>query len=391
VSQKAQRSFEVGWFGERCQLHGRVDEKARSSRGKVSGLRESGQLFGDCGFVPKKSFAEFQVRREIPKGTIEEVIGLDRFAAKPPEYLPAIRRFLAAGVSPDEKLQELAPMTVSPMTRSFSPGSNQQLCRGRKPGMRSDGSGASVSHAMGATALFFGVVVFIAGCGGPSTTTPTVEKKPTSSVPSAPLKPSTAEEETPPPVETAVATTSTATGASTPRTLPQVLLSQTMRQSCVVWVGDLFPGGRLTDLSGEQKLVREQFGPRLTVVLFWSTGGSQLGQLAAQTLLADLEHDVAQAFANDGLRAIAINVGDPPEVVKAVAAAADTKLPVLLDAAKAYFALVAREYLPRIYLLDSQGRVLWLDLQFSEFAGPTREKLLQAIQVALSMPESRSP
>ncbi|MFH1924704.1 MAG: hypothetical protein ABIP48_33040, partial [Planctomycetota bacterium] len=52
----------------------------------------------------------------------------------------------------------------------------------------------------------------------------------------------------------------------------------------------------------------------------------------------------------------------------------------LLDPDGALFARVATEKLPRVYLLDADGKVLWFDLEFSR---TTRDNLVQALQVAL--------
>jgi PAS domain-containing protein len=141
----------------------------------------------------------------------------------------------------------------------------------------------------------------------------------------------------------------------------------------------------LTDLAGQSHFVRELFGSKLTVVLFFSAGESRLSRLAAQNLLADIQQEIAQPFASDGLKVLAIHVGEAsPAVTEAVQAAGIT-FPVLVDRNRAYFALVARQYLPRIYLVNQEGKILWLDLGFTELTGRTREQLLQAVQAALAI------
>jgi PAS domain-containing protein len=110
--------------------------------------------------------------------------------------------------------------------------------------------------------------------------------------------------------------------------------------------------------------------------------------LAAQNLLTDLQEEIAKPFASDGLQVLAIHVGDDDPALKKLVADSGITFPVLVDRNRAYFALVAREYLPRIYLLDGQGKILWLDLAFSELSGTTRENLLQAVQAALALTPS---
>ena len=55
--------------------------------------------------------------------------------------------------------------------------------------------------------------------------------------------------------------------------------------------------------------------------------------------------------------------------------------PVLLDPKGAYFAQLAKDRrMPRTYLIDANGRILWFDVEYSRF---TRRDLVQSIRVAL--------
>lgn len=202
---------------------------------------------------------------------------------------------------------------------------------------------------------------------GPAATQPTEVVQPAPTVPSTTI--TTPAPPSPPPKPT----------------VPPVMLSQSLRASCVLWVGDTLPGGRLTDLSGQPVGIREQLGERLTVVAFWSAEGTRLARLAAQKLLVDLQEEVARPFASDGVRVLAIHVGELDQEGRELVEKSGISYPVLVDAKRAYFALVARGYLPRIYLLDQRGRVLWLDLNFTELSGKTRDDLILAIQAALSL------
>lgn len=166
--------------------------------------------------------------------------------------------------------------------------------------------------------------------------------------------------------------------------IPQVQLSESMQASCVVRVGDVMPGGRLPDATGKPQLIRDLFGTQLTVVCFFSAGDSPLVALAAERLVADLQKHVALPLAAQGVGVVGIEVGDSPEQLGAVLQKVNPSFPLLLDQQKAYFALVAKEMLPRVYLLDRSGRVLWFDLSFTELAGQVRKNLLQAIAVALA-------
>jgi hypothetical protein len=81
------------------------------------------------------------------------------------------------------------------------------------------------------------------------------------------------------------------------------------------------------------------------------------------------------------VRVIGICVGDPPEIVQEQAAKVRAAFPILLDPKGEYFAKLAKDKrMPRTYLLDSGGRILWFDVQFSN---STRRELVQSIRVAL--------
>jgi len=74
-------------------------------------------------------------------------------------------------------------------------------------------------------------------------------------------------------------------------------------------------------------------------------------------------------------------VGDPLEEARRYVAEAKATFPNLLDPKGEYFAKIASERkMPRTYLLDAQGKVLWFDLEYSNTA---RRDLVQGIEVAL--------
>jgi len=158
--------------------------------------------------------------------------------------------------------------------------------------------------------------------------------------------------------------------------MPEVRLPEMLKETCVVGVGDLMPDAPLDVLGGEQQQLSSQLGPRLTVMFFWESDN-----LYAQDELRDLTGDVVEAFGDEGVRVIGINVGDSAETAAAAVEAAEAAFPNFLDPEGEYFAKVATEKLPRTYLLDSAGRVLWFDLEYSL---TTRRQLKQAVKVALS-------
>jgi len=96
--------------------------------------------------------------------------------------------------------------------------------------------------------------------------------------------------------------------------------------------------------------------------------------------LEDLQADFAQPLAAEGVAVVAVHCGDQVEAAKAIAQKAQTKFPVLLDTDGAYLAKLAKEKLPRTYLLDAEGKILWFDVEYTR---TTQRDLKQAIQFVL--------
>ncbi|HID75615.1 MAG TPA: redoxin domain-containing protein [Planctomycetaceae bacterium] len=166
-----------------------------------------------------------------------------------------------------------------------------------------------------------------------------------------------------------------------PLTVPEVRLLEQDRKTCLVYVGDQLPAVQLPDISGKTQSLADLYGEKLTVVLFWTVDQSQWAQAKAIAALGDLENEVALPFGQKGVQAVAINVGNPADLVAQCLKDAQATFPALLDEDRAYFAQIATGKLPRIYLLDAEGTILWLDIEFSS---TTRRQLLQGIQAALA-------
>lgn len=162
--------------------------------------------------------------------------------------------------------------------------------------------------------------------------------------------------------------------AATPpaKTWPiEVILSAEYQALCKVLVGDEMPAMSLVDLEGKETTLAATFGKKLTVVVFW-----KLDHLYAKEQFTRLEREVADAFAAQGVKAVAIAVAEDSEAVRALAEECGCDFPCLLDADGAQFAKVASGKLPRTYLCDSGGKILWMDLEYSV---STRRGLTNAI------------
>ncbi len=159
-----------------------------------------------------------------------------------------------------------------------------------------------------------------------------------------------------------------------PKKIPEVSMTDSQAATCKVKVGDSMPTADLPNLDDKKQSLKELFGSKLTVVLFWNAEDRY-----AMQQLQDLQMDVFEPFSDKGVQVVAIAEKGPVDVVRKKVEEAGAKFPQLLDNDGAFFNKVATERLPRVYLLDSQGKILWFDLEYSL---ATRRNLLQAIEVA---------
>ena len=166
-----------------------------------------------------------------------------------------------------------------------------------------------------------------------------------------------------------------------PPTIPKVELSNEIRAACLVGAGDTMPRAELPSPDGKMHALESMAGQKLTVVCIWSIGTTGRSKIVSEGVFEDLTNTVADPFAKKDVRVIGICVGDPPEIVQEQAAKVRATFPVLLDPKGAYFAKLAKDKrMPRTYLLDGNGRILWFDVEFSN---ASRRDLIQGIRVAL--------
>lgn len=160
-----------------------------------------------------------------------------------------------------------------------------------------------------------------------------------------------------------------------PPTIPKVTMAETDLATCLVRVGDTMPNGELTGLDGKKVPLQSLYGKKLTVVVFW-TGKN----MYALQQLQDLEADVVKPYAEKGVAVIGIDEGEDAKAAKDNLETAGATFPNFLDPDGACLAKVAKGRLPRTYLLDAKGKILWFDIEYSR---STRRDLQQGIKVAL--------
>jgi peroxiredoxin len=85
-------------------------------------------------------------------------------------------------------------------------------------------------------------------------------------------------------------------------------------------------------------------------------------------------------YGDRGVRAVAIHAGDAVAEVKSIAERLQLAFPMLVDADFAAFSQVTdapRGLMPRMFLVDAGGRILWFDIEYSR---TTRRDLDRALR-----------
>lgn len=154
---------------------------------------------------------------------------------------------------------------------------------------------------------------------------------------------------------------------------PKVILSTAHSSMCRVRVGDEMPELKLPQLDNGEVAVSSLYGNEATVVLFW-----QPDRWMSHTALADLQREVASSAEPEKVAVIGIAVETPQEKIAAETESAGTSFPQLVDAEGKAFSQVGMVMLPRIYVLDSAGRIVWFDIEYSE---STRRELKETLDV----------
>jgi peroxiredoxin len=160
--------------------------------------------------------------------------------------------------------------------------------------------------------------------------------------------------------------------------MPKVVLSDAHAKTCLVKVGDSIPDLALNDLGGDAQSINSFLGKKLTVIVFWRSDDSY-----SLEELRDLGPDVDEPYGKKGVAVLAIDEerrAEPVEVGKLVKKLGFSA-PVLLDSDGQLLAKVSTRRLPRTYLVDDQGKILWFDLEYSN---TTRRDLRDAIRVSLN-------
>ena len=164
-----------------------------------------------------------------------------------------------------------------------------------------------------------------------------------------------------------------AVGSTVAPAIPPVLLTAEHAKLCLVNVGDMFPALSLSQLGGDTTDLASLRGKQATVVLFWHPD-----RWMARTALIDMQRDIANQFQPEQVAVVGISVRQTQGAVQSSLNEAQASFPQLLDSDGAAFAKVGTAGLPRIYVLDPTGKIVWFDIEYSE---GTRRDLWRTLAV----------
>ena len=165
-----------------------------------------------------------------------------------------------------------------------------------------------------------------------------------------------------------------------PPTIPKVAMSETLRAACLVNVGDVLPDAELPDVAGKYAHSKESVWTEADRGL--PLDGRRYAPVPAHgdSNFEGLDEDSRRSVRAERGAVVGINVGNAVEDVRQHIAQAGAAFPNLLDPKGGYFAKLAKDrQMPRIYLLDAGGKILWFDVEVFRLL---RQNLVQGIRVA---------
>ncbi len=163
-------------------------------------------------------------------------------------------------------------------------------------------------------------------------------------------------------------------------TVPAVHLSEQHESASLVKQGDVLPDMQLNDPEGQSHSLHSLLGEGVTVVCFWS-GDSP----ASVQQLQDTGPEIVDPFKDRGVEVVSINYGQSAEEIRKVTDQVEFSEKVLMDPQGEALSQVATRYLPRTYLVDATGKVVWFDMEYSP---STRRHLIQAIECTVGQSDS---
>ncbi len=163
-----------------------------------------------------------------------------------------------------------------------------------------------------------------------------------------------------------------------PALKPVVFLSEEHRAECLVQIGDELPGLSLPDSEGKAHALRADENQAVAVVLFWN-----VNDLYSLDEFTEIENHLGP-FRNRAVQLITVHVGPVPGDYREICSTFAAGGTHLIDRDRAAFGQVARRRLPRTYVIDAAGKIVWFDFEYSR---STREALVNAIRYTIGQPK----
>jgi peroxiredoxin len=150
--------------------------------------------------------------------------------------------------------------------------------------------------------------------------------------------------------------------------IPQVFLTSDHSAMCRVRVEDEMPAITLPKLGGGEAELASLQGKKATVVLFWHND-----LWMSKSALEDLARDVSPS---EDIAVVGVAVKTDAADVVAMTDVAGATFTQLLDNDGKAFSKLGMTKLPRIYVLDSSGKIVWFDIEYSQ---ATRRELQRTL------------
>jgi hypothetical protein len=154
-------------------------------------------------------------------------------------------------------------------------------------------------------------------------------------------------------------------------TTPKVVLSEGHQATCLKGIGDQVEDVTVTDIIGSKHKLKGLLSDRLTLIVFWNEKS-----IAGLEQFRRIPVDVLGTFATHRVKVIAANVGGDIAKTRLLTGDAADKIVSLVDSDSKLFLQFATARVPRTYVLDKDGKILWFDIEYSQ---STRRDLANAL------------
>jgi peroxiredoxin len=152
--------------------------------------------------------------------------------------------------------------------------------------------------------------------------------------------------------------------------IASVLAASEQDETTLIKAGQAAPDFQVTTLDGKKFDLKEAKGKVVLVNFFASWCGPCMQEMP------HLQSEIWRRFKDKNFTMVSINRGETEQVVKALQKKRAFEFPIACDTNKAVYAKFATKYIPRNYLIDAKGVVVY---QAAGFEEAEFKKLIAAI------------